>query len=349
MGSVKEMKKLVKMVTTVGLSIGLLAGHASVEAAGKNYTYYSYGDTANVTKSTTYGVNLMGGSTDVDEAMLWMAKKANGGDFVVLRASGSDGYNQYLYDLAAQNGAGLNSVETIVLNNRNAASDSFVLDKVSKAEAVFFAGGDQSLYVNYIKDTPLEDTLNNLISINKVPIGGTSAGLAIQGQFVYDAANGSVYSNEALSNPGNQYMTFTRNFLSNPYLTSTITDSHFEQRDRMGRFVGFMARNIMDGWTTQAKGIAVNEQTALLLEADGSAKVVSQPGSTNAAVYVGRTTSAPTSSLSAPLTMKDIEMTKLKTGDTFSFSNWSSSNGFQYKLNAQNGVLTSTTGNIYGN
>ncbi|MGK0700135.1 hypothetical protein ACR3I8_11560 [Priestia flexa] len=29
------MKKLVKMVTTVGLSIGLLAGHASVEAAGK--------------------------------------------------------------------------------------------------------------------------------------------------------------------------------------------------------------------------------------------------------------------------------------------------------------------------
>jgi len=343
------MKKYLKMAATIGLSMGLLAAHGPAEAASKDYTYYGYGDTTNITRSTTYGLNLMGGSTDVDEAMLWMAEKANGGDFVVLRASGGDGYNQYVYDLAASNGVSLDSVETIVLNNRNAAYDSFVLDKVFKAEAVFFAGGDQSLYVDYIIDTPLADTLNDLISIYDVPIGGTSAGLAIQGQFVYDARNGSVYSDEALSNPSNRYMTFTRNFLDNPYLTSTITDTHFEQRDRMGRFVGFMARNIMDGWTTQAKGIAVNEQTALLVEADGSARVVSQPGSTDAAVYIARTTGAPTSGSRSPLTMKDIEMVKLETGDTFSFPTWTSSNGQKYKLNAQNGVLTSTTGNIYGN
>jgi cyanophycinase len=42
-------------------------------------------------------------------------------------------------------------------------------------------------------------------------------------------------------------------------------------------------------------------------------------------------------------------MVKLETGDTFSFPTWTSSNGLKYKLNAQNGVLTSTTGNIYGN
>lgn len=343
------MKKFWKMATTIGLSVGLLAAHAPAEAASGDHTYYGYGDTTNISRTTTYGINLMGGSTDVDEAMLWMAEKANGGDFVVLRASGDDGYNQYIYDLAASNGVPLDSVETIVLNNRNAAYDSFVLDKVYRAEAVFFAGGDQSLYVDYIINTPLEDTLNDLISIYDVPIGGTSAGLAIQGQFVYDAENGSVYSDEALSNPGNRYMTFTRNFLDNSYLTSTITDTHFEQRDRMGRFVGFMARNIMDGWTTQAKGIAVNEQTALLVEADGSARVVSQPGSTDAAVYVARSTSAPTSGYSSPLTMKDIEMIKLETGDTFSFPSWSSNNGLPYKLSSQNGVLTSTTGNIYGN
>lgn len=172
------MKRLLKTVTIIGFSLGLLAVNDPAGAASKDYTYYGYGDTTNIIRSTTYGLNLMGGSTDVDEAMLWMAEKANGGDFVVLRTSGRDGYNQYLYDLAASNGVTLDSVETIVLNNRNAAYDSFVLDKVLKAEAVFFAGGDQFLYVDYMKDTPLEDTLNDLISIYNVPIGGTSAGLA---------------------------------------------------------------------------------------------------------------------------------------------------------------------------
>ena len=44
--------------------------------------------------------------------MQWFLEQANGGDVLVLRASGSDGYNQYLYnDL----GINVNSVESIVL------------------------------------------------------------------------------------------------------------------------------------------------------------------------------------------------------------------------------------------
>ncbi|WP_044338627.1 cyanophycinase [Rossellomorea aquimaris] len=337
------MKRLIALLVVAALWGGTIT---TAGAAKSNYTYYSYGSEGDVTTATTYGVNLMGGSTDVDEAMRWMAEKANGGDFVVLRTSGSDGYNQYLYDLAADNQSPLNSVETILLKNRNAAYESFVLDKVKNAEAVFFAGGDQFLYVDYIEGTPLEDALNAQIQ-KGIPIGGTSAGLAIQGEFVYDAANGTVYSDEALGDPYNRYMTFSRNFLENRYLDNTITDSHFEQRDRMGRFVGFLSRNLLDGWTTEAKGIAVNEQTSLLIEADGSARVVVQAGGTDQSVYLAKASSQPTNV--SPLSISNIDVIKLENGDTIDMTNWANHTGFSYQLDAVNGVLSSSSGNIYGN
>ena len=59
----------------------------------------------------------MGGSGEDDNAMAWFLERVNGGDVLVLRCSGSDGYNNYLYsDL----GVNVNSVETLVFTNPNA-------------------------------------------------------------------------------------------------------------------------------------------------------------------------------------------------------------------------------------
>lgn len=41
----------------------------------------------------------MGGSTDVDEAFRWMIHLSGGGDFLVIRASGTDAYNDYIYSM----------------------------------------------------------------------------------------------------------------------------------------------------------------------------------------------------------------------------------------------------------
>ncbi len=38
---------------------------------------------------------------------------------------------------------------TFLLKNRNASSNDFVLQRVNQSEAIFFAGGDQSTYVNF--------------------------------------------------------------------------------------------------------------------------------------------------------------------------------------------------------
>jgi cyanophycinase-like exopeptidase len=47
----------------------------------------------------------------------------------------SDGYNDYIYEMG-----GVDSVSTLVLNKKQAASDDFVLGTVGNASAIWFAG-----------------------------------------------------------------------------------------------------------------------------------------------------------------------------------------------------------------
>ena len=67
---------------------------------------------------TTAGTVLMGGSTDVDEAFQWLCDRATGGDFLVVRATGTDAYNPYVQALCP----GLNSVATLINGSAKAAN-----------------------------------------------------------------------------------------------------------------------------------------------------------------------------------------------------------------------------------
>lgn len=89
----------------------------------------------------------------------------------------------------------------------------------------------------------------------------------------FDAANGTVYSDEALSNPYNGYMSLQRsNFLDIPYLQNTVTDTHYDNPDRRGRHITFMARMNKD-WGMNARGISVDEETAVCIDNNGKALV----------------------------------------------------------------------------
>jgi cyanophycinase len=218
------------------------------------------------------GTVLMGGSTDVDSAIAWMVRRARGGDFVILRATGGSGYNSYVYGFG-----GLNSVETLLINSRDWASDSTVVRKVRAAEAVFIAGGDQADYVRYWKDSPLEAALNYLITTKQAPIGGTSAGCAILGGAYFDATGlgptEALTSTEALANPFTSKLTLSRNdFLNSAYLQTTITDQHYSQRDRLGRHVVMLARLMASG-VVAPRGIGVDERTAVAIDPSGVARV----------------------------------------------------------------------------
>ena len=213
---------------------------------------------------------MMGGATEDDEAMRWFLQRANGGDILVLRASGSDGYNNYMYSGL---GININSVETIVFNNVSAANDSYIHQKIMQAEAIWFAGGDQWNYVHYWRNTPIDSLINSGLQNRQLVIGGTSAGMAILGGFYFSAQNGTVTSATALANPYASNVTVdSAKFLQNEWLQDVITDTHYDDPDRKGRHVTFMAR-IFEDYGIVGKGIACDEYTAVCIDTNGLAKV----------------------------------------------------------------------------
>ena len=235
----------------------------------QGYTSYFTGNTTNITTIPEFGVCLMGGATEHDNAMRWLLQKANGGDVVVIRATGSNGYNDYLY---SQLGVTVNSVETLVITSTVGATSQYVLDKVANAEMIWFAGGNQYNYVSYFKDNALEDVINNHINVKHAPIGGTSAGMAILGSNYFSAQNGSITSAQALANPYNSLATLGNNFLNIPILNNVITDTHYDNPDRKGRHSSFLAKLKTD-YNQNFYGIASNEYVAVCIGNDGNAHV----------------------------------------------------------------------------
>lgn len=237
---------------------------------GQDYTSYLTGSSTDVDVSSLGGICLMGGATEDDNAMRWFLEQANGGDILVIRASGSDGYNDYLYsDL----GVSVNSVETIVFHNANASNETYIHNKIQQAEAIWIAGGDQWDYISYWRDTNIETLINEGISNRNMVIGGTSAGMAIQGSHYFTAENSTITSSEALNNPYDNNLTVSSNdFIENSYLQDVITDTHYDNPDRRGRHITFLARIFTD-LNIKVKGIACDEYTAVCIAPDGKASV----------------------------------------------------------------------------
>lgn len=233
----------------------------------KGYDYYLTGSASDVHVRTTGGLLLSGGGGDVDEAFDWFVKRAGGGDIVVLRASGSDAHNKYIPKIGV-----VDSVETFVTKTEEASRDSEVVSKIRRAEGLFLAGGDQWNYVRMWKGTPVEDALHALWR-KGVPIGGTSAGLAVLGEFSFSAARDTVTSAQALQNPFDERVTIENDFLRFDPLRGVITDSHFSERNRLGRLLVFMARIVNSG-RRPVRGIGIDERTALLIDTEGMATVV---------------------------------------------------------------------------
>jgi cyanophycinase len=309
--------------------------------AAKQYSYFRVGNPTDVTTATTSGTVLMGGGTDVDAAFQWMCQRSGNGDFLVIRAAGTDAYNPYIQQLCPQE----NSVATLIIPNSTAANDPFVVSTIQHAEALWIAGGDQSNYINFWQGTPVESALNNLIA-QGVPIGGTSAGMNVLSQFVYTAlASQGVTSTQALANPYNKYVTLGENFVNISILQGLIDDPHFVTRDRMGRDLAFLCRIYNNGWSSLPRDIAIDEQTALLLDSKGNGTVVG-----NSTVYFLQAPGAPqVCQPGLPLTYQNISVYRINSSGSFNVPNWKGNGGTTYTVSANAGVLSSTQpgGGIY--
>ncbi|MDQ3804518.1 MAG: peptidase S51 [Acidobacteriota bacterium] len=259
-----------------------------------------------------------GGGTDVDAAIQWMIDEARGCtacatklDVVILRSSGADGYNDYIF---AMNG--VDSVETLVITSARDSNTAAVEATVRAAEVVFFAGGDQCDYVKNFKGTRVEAAVEAVYARGG-GVGGTSAGLAVQGEFSYDACSGSVTSSQALLDPFHRAITFTYDFFNWANLGGVITDSHFVTRDRMGRTMAFVARQIRDGRASSALGLAVNEATSVVVDKNGLARVFGD----GPAYFVLADHAPEVCERRTPLTYSNFKIWKVPAGGTFDLAN----------------------------
>jgi cyanophycinase-like exopeptidase len=336
--------QLAAVLRSLAPTICLTLVAAATVPAAPGYQHYLIGDPRDVVTSTSGLIVLQGGGDDVDQNYVRMAKLGGGGDFVVLRASGADEYNAYIYELCD-----CDSVETLILADREAASDPFVVETIRNAEAVFIAGGDQSRYVRFWQGTPVAAAIEH-VAAKPAPVGGTSAGMAILGEFVYSAmSDASLTSETALADPFHRDVTLVRGFLSLPALGNILTDQHLEERDRIGRTLALLARLVHDGWTSQARAIAADRETSLHLDpATGTAQVLATADHVTPYVWFLRTASHPDHCApGAPLTFRDVEVYRIDPEGTFDIDAWEGDGGIAYFLSAEDGELRSSRGEIY--
>ncbi len=297
------------------------------------------GKTGNATpkaSTTSGGIVLMGGGLDVDNAIKWMIAKSGGGDFVVIRSTGTNAYNDYIYGLG-----GVNSVQTLLITSTSQANDACVVQTIKNAGAVFLTGGNQADYINYFKGQGVGTALNYLINTKRAPVGGTSAGMAIQGQYYHPGAADNA---TALLNPTT--VAIGNNFLANGALTNLVTETHFAQRSRQPRLASFLASSMYNfgvQWQN-VRGISADEATALAIDADGSSKAFGT-GNINLLKATGAPeTLAPSAALTWLVAQRAIQVYQLpgtSTGtNTFNLSTWTGTGGTTRYWYVNNGTLT---------
>jgi cyanophycinase-like exopeptidase len=245
-------------------------------AAPPDPNFYTAGNAADVTPATIPGLALVGGGGRCNEAYRWLIQRSGGGDFVFLTTTdySNQDDDQFFADMRLL--GAIDSITTLTVNSRAMAEAEKVETAVRKAELLFIDGGDQTEYYDLWKGTRLQNAVRYLLEIKKVPLGGTSAGMAVLSGLAYIPLKQGVTSAEALGDPFHANMESIKNdFLPTPVLVNTISDTHWSERRRCGRTVAFLARIITDGLAPvqSARAIACDERTAVCIDSGGWAVV----------------------------------------------------------------------------
>ena len=254
------------------LCLAALLCLVALPAFARDYQRLIIGDRALPTPGKVQpGLLLAGGGDRNRDAVRWFLDHAGNGHIVVLSAS----YTHEIADEFYKDVGGAASVETFVFANGKPATDPKILDALARADGIFIAGGDQARYVRYWKGTPVAAALDAHVRAGK-PLGGTSAGLAILGEYLYGAMDGgSIVSPEALADPMGPAVTIEQDFLHIATLHGVVTDTHFKERDRLGRLFAFVAKaETLTGTPRRPLvGVGVDESAALAVEGDGGARI----------------------------------------------------------------------------
>ena len=195
------------------------------------------------------------------------------------------------------------------INSRAAADDQIFFDTLMTYQTVFFRGGDQYDYYNYYKDTKLLDAVRQIYNEGGT-ICGTSAGMHILSEIVFNARLGSAYPDECIEDPFNKYITLANDFLD--FVPGHLFDTHFCERGRFGRLTGFLANySLTKG--LDIVGLGMDDLTCMTIDEQGLGTVF---GTGCANLYIP---GSPFSQHDTKLLVDSIRVVQLLHGCTYHF------------------------------
>lgn len=201
------------------------------------------------------------------------------------------------------NQLGALEARNIRINTIALADAQSTYDTLMSYDVLFLKGGDQNNYYSTYKGTKTAQALQDKFNQGGV-ICGTSAGLAVMSEVLFTASNGTVYPDECLENPGNQYIQLANDFLT--LMPGFIFDSHFNDRGRLARLAGFLAH-----WQFQHNqritGIGLDERTAMVIDTSLMATVFG----TGAATILRANHDSAFSTKGSRLGAQDVTLTQL--------------------------------------
>jgi cyanophycinase len=282
------------------------------------------------------GLVLNGGGSFGASSLRWMNRTIRGAgtqnaDVVFLSANPYDARQDPTKRL--QRVGGFNAVLSFYIPVCAPASAYVeVARAIDHAEGLYIDGGDQSNYLPW-RGSAIARAVDRLYARGGV-VGGVSAGLAVLGNYIYDAAAAMARqtvtgSADAVENPYEPRISLSGAIFHFPPLRDTITDTHLVARDRLGRMTVFMARLIADGAVTmhppRILGIGVDEGSAIVIDRFGIGHVMGDDGDGRAYIVLG---GSPTViRRGQPLQYDDLKLTILTgRGPMFDFITWTSPN-----------------------
>ena len=196
---------------------------------------------------------------------------------------------------------GADNVHVLKISKREEALEDEVVERVKKADVIFFTGGDQLRLTSIIGGTPMHDLIIQKYHEEDFIYVGTSAG-------AHSASKSMIYqgsSQEALLK-GEVKITGGLGLIDH-----VIIDTHFVQRGRIGRLCQAVVSN------PKMLGIGLGEDTGLLItngnlmEALGSGLVILVDGRQIADTNITDV------DLGEPISIKNLIMHVMSIGDNY--------------------------------
>jgi cyanophycinase len=134
------------------------------------------------------------------------------------------------------------------------------LDSLRNSKLIFVTGGDQSIFMNVVKDNPIAQAIQGAHEQGAM-IAGTSAGAAIMSEVMI--TGDQVYTEEYRSTYDKVWRENGVYAKGMGFLSSAIIDQHFIARSRYNRILSALADH------PGKMGIGIEESTAILVRGNG--------------------------------------------------------------------------------